>query len=387
MKNVIKSFLIFFMALTVVYAQESGTTSNYFFNQGKIYARRMVKCPACMAITNLYNNAYEDLLDLGDYLDEMDYDLSSDEADLDRMDARVDSLKREFIRHPTTVNQAALAASEAERRSMSRGYRSDLHEFESMERRYNHLESQFYDLEEKLNACEKTFCKKGVSLAHPVTFALFNYYMTQVELSFLMNNMFMSRTGYLDSPGEKFSGSNRANGLGAGGQLRFLFGDPRMLRAFFLMNAFSFFDINSTLIRVKADSLSSYNSRVLLYYDWIVRMLIGLQTPTFFNRFSAGVGVGGAAVNQKLTTNIGEVGITTQSKSQTSIMPSAMLSLNYDLCKSCLLGRDLSLTAQLSADKYPSTTSSQTTPLSNNYSSKVDSDWQTSAAVGLTIRF
>lgn len=346
---------------------------------------RKARCAACAFLTDQYNDARDDLMDQGDYLDELDADLSALDAELDQLETEIKDLKRRFIKNPTSAYSTELFVLQFRHKVLSRDFGRGESTFSKEERRYNQMASHLETIEQNLNECEAKFCK--LSMANPVTQLMYMQYFYSVQLGLMLGNMTNSQTGYIYAPGERFSGSNTQNNSMFGPQARFMFGQAQVLHAFLLLNAVSMFNQTNSLLRVRTDSFSSNDSRLRIINAWVAHMLIGLQAPLFFNNFSVSGGVGAGLLNQELKTSIAEDVITNKNTSQTSVIPSVMLSVDYKLCRSCISGHDVNLSGQLSADRYPGVDSTVTTPLGNTYRSKTSPDWSYSEALVLSMDF
>lgn len=354
-------------------------------NDHQMYLPHKVRCNACAFLTRQYNEAREELLDEEEVLDDLEDALAQTEKKLKTTEADLEALKKQFIRQPSSALAKHLQALEAEQQSLNRQFVRQERSYEKEEQYYQKLVKNLETIAAHLNDCEVKFCHLAAN--HPLTPALSLYYLTQIQLGLLMGQFTNTRTGYITTPTESFNGSHRQNNFIFGPQARLMLGAPETMHAFFLVNALTMFHATNQLIRTRTDVFSNSLSRQRLQTAWIGHLLIGLQSALLYSNLSVSGGVGGAVVNQELKTSIAEDVVTTKTKTQTSLAPSWMVSLDYQLCKSCIGGHALSLSGQLSADRYASMNSVVNTPLGNNNQSRVNESWQYSEALVLSMHF
>lgn len=374
--------IVALVTLTTSYAQETPTKLGGFKEPAPFQLRKST-CPACTFLANQFNDAREELLDEGDYLDDLDVNIAENERNLKRVEADNAHRKSQFIRQPSPSLENQIKAGDEQQAALTRQLARQEKDFDRGERQYNDMMDEIKDINAKLTDCEARFCH--ITMANPVARLFYMHYLAQMEVGLMLGNFTSSRKGLLDTPTELFSGTNSQNNFLFGPQVRFLF--ATQIQTFLLINALTMFNATNTLLNVKTDSFSSYNSRLRLTTVWVAHILLGLQTQMFLNRFNFSAGLGGAVVDQNLKTSIGEVGLTNTTKDKTSLAPSWMVGINYNLCNSCVYGHGLTLSGQFTADRYPEVTSTQTTPLGNKIQSKAQQNWQYAESLGLAVRF
>lgn len=346
---------------------------------------RKARCKACEYVAMLYNN----LLDEVDYLDTSldvyeDISHKTDEQ-LNKLEAHIAGLKAQFIKQPSPANREKIATAEKQHEVLRKKFGEDDRRLSNAERKFDKLVKDLEEAKKTLDDCEAEFCRVGMA---PAATQMRNAaYVSSAEVGILVGNQTNSRSGDISTPTQNFSGSNSQNNVQSGLQARIFFGSPELLHVFLMMNAITFFNASNNIMSLRTDSLSSSNSRLRLQTLWIAHFLIGLQTAMILSNLHLSGGIGGSVINQQMQTSISETQVTNNTKTQSSTAPSAMLSIDYDLCKHCLGAHDLTLSGQVTADKYPSISSTVTTPLGNTYQSNVNRNWQFSEALVLSMRF
>jgi hypothetical protein len=352
---------------------------------GTVKARRPVRCPACQLLTQNYNALRDELADKSYDIDRLDAMHSHTEDQLTNSETKLKNLKAQFIKTPTERLSSDIKTEENYHSTLRKKFGKEEREISAEQQDFQTIARKVDFAEENLNACEAKLCH--LSFMHPATQLFYMSYIHRVALSMMVGNMTNSQTGYLYTPSERFKGSNSQNNALLNLQARFLFGAPEYMHPFIMMNLIRMFNSNNRLLSKRTDGFSNYNSSVTMRTLWLAHVLIGLQTAMLFNNWNFSAGVGGGAVNQQLKTSVGETGITSKNSTQTSLVPSWMLGLDYKLCRHCIGGFDLSLTGQLTGDRYPNTDNTVKTPFNNSYKGKASEAWQYAEMLGLTLEF
>lgn len=305
---------------------------------------------------------------------------------LNGIEKELTELKKQFVKNPSTKLANAIASEENYHKRVSTRYGKTEQALSNAERNYQNHIKEYEEAKANLAACEAEFCKKVAMLqsaTHPVNFPTASH----VEVGVLAGNQTSSPSGNISTATQNFSGSNSQNAFQGGLQARLFFANFALLHPFILMNALTTFNASNRLLSIKTDSFSSSNSRLNLQTLWTAHLLIGLQTAIIYNFLHISGGIGAAAINQRLQSSIAENQVTNNNTTQTSLAPSGMLGLDFDLCRACFAGHDLTLSGQIIGDKFPSINSTITTPLGNTYRNSVGSSWQFSEALVLSMRF
>lgn len=345
---------------------------------------RKAKCKACDYAAIQYDHAYDALMSNENLAEAFENVMKQTDQELNKIESQTADLKKQFIKHPSTTLRNQIADAEKKQQELSRKYGRKEQSLSETERKYDDLFKEMQDRKANLEACEAEFCNKKVGMLQSTT----PYFATNsnFELGILAGNQNISPAGNINTPTTSYSGSNSQNSFQGGVQARLYFGMLNYIRAFILLNAISL-NATNTLLNLRTDSFSNSNSYLRLRTFWIAHLLLGLQSAMIFNRFNVSGGLGEAFINKQFQSAIAENVTTTNTQNQTSFGPSAMLSLDYHLCQACLWAHDLILSGQVTADRYPSINSALTTPLGNNYRTNLNSNWQFSEALVLSMQF
>lgn len=186
------------------------------------------------------------------------------------------------------------------------------------------------------------------------SFYVYSFSPSPVEIGLVTNKTLSSRRVVINELLDENLIKKNQNNL-TSGQLKVSFGSPDVAKPFVLINAIgptqfsaSFYEQHS--IKFPRRQISKLK---LTDEDWTVRGILGIDSLTFLNNFTAGLGVGAAIINQNINGNITLPKVTPMSTAQTSISPSIVANVNWLGCATCLAGHGGSLSFQIAADQYP----------------------------------
>lgn len=336
-----------------------------FSSQSLAYSRPHIKttCPPCQKIVDEYNQLMDDLANAEQTLDDVRKSIKVDEQFIQSDENRITSIES----MPTSGKKdQELSTANRVLNNDKRDLKNHQQEEKDLQNKILKMIDDKYDLLDDLEDCEDYYC-------NPASFYYYNYLMQviQVQLGLMIGNTPSYRAVFIDDASSRFSANNTQNSADLGLQAKFLFGQTNQPRPTLLFNAAKRFNSTNTLMDT--------GSIVKLTNNWIARGLIGIESPVFYNQFSAGVGVGVAVFDQSLKANIKGTNITNNS---TSAGPSIGANITFYACPNCIFNHPLSISGQVFADRYSSISATQ-----GSLNTTVDQRWQFSEHLTFAVGF
>lgn len=338
--------------------------SNQALAGPKIKGRHITTtCPPCQGIVDDINAVNDDLANVGQEIDEVDRTISVDLSFIQKDQARISSIES---MPPSPKKSQELATA-------NKVLKNDQQDLKNHEKTLHDLYDKFYSLRtekeiylDDLDDCEYYMCGGGVfenwfgfgeSISTPSSpYQGFLFQMMQIQFGLLVGNMSSIRTTHFEALSEDFSGTHTENSADIGLQAKFIFGQPDKLKPTITANAVNRSSATNTIFNEKLSPSSDMNSWVKLENDWIARVLVGLESPTFYDKFTAGLSGGFAVFDQRLKSQINGVDLASR---EVCFGSSAAANLTYRACPNCLFGHPLSISGQVISDLFPNISAGQ----------------------------
>jgi len=182
--------------------------------------------------------------------------------------------------------------------------------------------------------------------------------LAQVQLGLMVGNMPAYRRFHLMDLDDSADANHTRDSADVGLQLKLLFGNADSIKPTLTVNMDKRLNASNTIWDLRLNN------------DWTTRGLVGVESPTFFTHFTAGVGAGVAVFDQSISSMIGGFHI---ANSNMSAGPSLGANLSYQPCSQCLFGQGLTISGQVAADRYENISADN-----GMVSASVDQKWQLS---------
>ncbi len=294
------------------------------------------------------------------------------------------------ILNPTSEDQRKLAEAQ-HRESILQKERDELNATLREERQHNvELRKELETKGKQISACEQTYCHQHASVILPFKTAT-TLIPGAVEVGVLAGGTNVNRSGKIissapDREDPTFTASSSSSSAEIGLQAKFIYDYNGQAQPFVYLNGTTTLGTASNINFGVTSTGATLTSKLVVNNNWSTRLGVGIQTEPLLGGLQIGVGVGAAVINQSLKAYISEANTTIFQKQLSSIQPTVMGVVSWQLCQSCIDGHSLSLAGQLSADNYSGITVNGSTASGANYSSSVSQQWVPHADFVLSVK-
>lgn len=358
----------------------SSLTLNDVYAQGggRIYSKNhrvYTTCPECEGLVKDYDDADKARSALEQELADIKKSIAVDEQFIQSDNAKISQTE---AMPPSPKKSEQLNTLERVKNNDMKDLKKHQSDADTISNRIHQLNEEILEILWDIEDCEDYFCGGSAYYqSYRGEYAALYNHLLSAQLGVMVGNLTSSQSAHVDVvsdlPSNYFSNSNTTNQANLGLQLKLLLGDQKTIRPTFSIHGEKIINTSNTLLDEILSSISTIPTSVTLHNDWIVRTLIGAESPVFYNRFTMGFAAGPAFIGQTLNTHISGDSF---SRSKTSTIPSLAANITYYACPNCLFGLPLTISGQVIADEFPGVTVKGSNAIGTPIESSSIQKWQ-----------